>query len=50
MAEEIVYGCPYHLLTELWHRAWWEIRTHNYDLNVTREEKKLSLNELEEIR
>jgi len=46
----VVYGWPWHLPVELKHRPWWAIRTLNYDLNVAGEERKLSLNELEEIR
>jgi len=46
----VVYSHPWHLLTELQHRGWWPIRTLNYGLNASGEERKFRLNELEEIR
>jgi len=46
----VVYGRPCHLPVELEYRAWWAIRTLNYDLSAAGEERKLNLNELEEIR
>ena len=46
----VVFGRPCHLPAELEHRARWAIRTLNYDLSDAGEERKLSLNELEEIR
>jgi len=45
----VVGGRPCHPLVELKHQAWSAIQTLNYELNV-REEKKLSLSELKEIR
>ena len=46
----VVYGWPCHLPVELEHRAWRAIRTLNYELNAAGEERKLNLNEPEEIR
>ena len=38
-----IYDHPYHLPVALEDQAWWAIRTLNYDLNTTGEERKLSL-------
>ena len=45
----VVYGKPYHLPVELEHITWWAIRTLNYDLATTCEERRLQVSELEEI-
>ncbi|XP_058008352.1 uncharacterized protein LOC131182918 [Hevea brasiliensis] len=47
---KLVYGKSYHLLVELEHKAYWAIRTLNFDLKSAREKRLLQLNELEEIR
>jgi len=47
---KFVFGQPCHLFVDLEHRAWWAIRTLNYDLSAAGEQRKLNLNELEEIR
>jgi len=46
----VVYGKPCHLLVEIEHRAWWAIKKLNYHLTEAGEERRLQLNELEEIR
>jgi len=46
----VVYSRSCHLPIELEHRAWWAIWTLNYDLSAAGDERKLNLNELEEIR
>jgi len=45
----VVYVKHSHLPIELEHRAWWVIRTLNYDLTAAGEERRLQLSELEEI-
>ena len=46
----VVYGKSCHLLVEIEHRAWWAIKKLNYDLTKAGEERRLQLNELDEIR
>ena len=50
LPDRVVYVWPCHLPIELEHRAWWAIKILNLDLNAADEERRLSLNELEEIR
>ncbi|XP_042400941.1 uncharacterized protein LOC121990967 [Zingiber officinale] len=46
----IVYGKAYHLLVENEHRAYWAVKACNFDASIAGEERKLQLQELEEIR
>jgi len=47
---KVVFGRPCHLPVELEHWAWWAILTINFDATAMGEERKLNLNELEELR
>jgi len=46
----VVYGKPCHLPMEIEHRTWWAIKKLNYDLTEPSKERRLQLNELDEIR
>ncbi|CAN6583244.1 unnamed protein product [Malus baccata var. baccata] len=47
---QLIYGKPCRLPVELEHKAYWAIKAYNMDMNVAGKQRKLQLNELDEIR
>jgi len=45
-----VFGKPCHLHVEIEHRAYWVVKSCNFSLDQVGEQRKLELNELDEIR
>ena len=46
----LVYGKEYHLLVEMEHRAYWAIKTLNFDSAKAGKQQMLQMNELDELR
>ena len=46
----LVYGKPCHLPVELEHKAYWAIKQGNIEMDETGKQRKLDLQELQEIR
>ncbi|KAM1771992.1 hypothetical protein ACFX11_046742 [Malus domestica] len=46
----LIYGKPCRLPVELEHKAYWAIKAYNIDMSVAGKQRKLQLNELDEIR
>ncbi|XP_014632982.1 uncharacterized protein LOC114420602 [Glycine soja] len=47
---QLVYGKSCHLLVEMEHKAYWALKFMNFDEKVSREQRKIQLLELEEMR
>ncbi|GJX92919.1 reverse transcriptase domain-containing protein [Tanacetum coccineum] len=47
---KLIYGKPCHLPIELEHRAYWALKHANFDLKTAGDNRKLQLNELNELR
>nr|GEZ39721.1 reverse transcriptase domain-containing protein [Tanacetum cinerariifolium] len=47
---KLVYGKACHLLIELEHKAYWALKQENFNLTVAGDNRKIQLNELNEIR
>jgi len=46
----VVFGKPCHIPVDIEDRAYWAVKSCNFSLDQAREERKLQLNELDEIR
>ena len=46
----LVFGKACHLSVELKHKSYWDVKKHSLDYNLAGKERKLQLQELEEIR
>ena len=46
----LVFGKPCHLPIELEHKAYWVVKSYNISLDDARVQRKLQLQELEEMR
>nr|GEZ81332.1 reverse transcriptase domain-containing protein [Tanacetum cinerariifolium]GFC56953.1 reverse transcriptase domain-containing protein [Tanacetum cinerariifolium] len=47
---KLVYGKACHLLIELEHKAYWDLKEANFDLKTTGNHRKVQINELNELR